>query len=131
VRSIDASRERPAPRNFDGVTIDGERVTGTFSRLTLVVAVKEDCQGCRQVLESGVGDFGEVATLLVSRTAGSESWWATTVHPLIIAPALLDALDIRWPPSYVLIDPVTQRVVTEGVVFGPEQVRREIEPFVV
>jgi hypothetical protein len=130
MHSFDVPRERPAPRAFAGVTPEGQSVSGVFSRLTLVVAVKENCEGCRQVLESGIGDFGEVATLMVSRTAGSESWWTTSVHPIVISPELMEALEIRWPPAYVLIDPETQKVVTEGVVFGPEQVRREIAAYV-
>jgi hypothetical protein len=42
---------------------------------------------------------------------------------------VLAALDIRWPPFYVLIDPASRRVVTEGVVFDAAQVARETARF--
>ena len=47
-------------------------------------------------------------------------------NDVLIAPALMKELDIRSAPFYVLIDPSSSRVVTEGVVFGPSQVAAEI-----
>jgi hypothetical protein len=37
---------------------------------------------------------------------------------------------VRWPPFYVLIDADAERVLVEGVVFGPGQVAEEIRSFV-
>lgn len=128
MRSIDAPRERESPRGYRGVDLGGEPVEGEFTENTLVVAIKEDCLGCRSVLESPVDAFG-VATLLVAARSSAEPWWMTTPHRLVVSAQLLDELDIRFPPSYVLIDPKRGRVISEGVVFAPEQVREEIARF--
>ena len=129
MRSIDAARERPAPRHFRGMSLAGELVQGDFDRTTLILAIKEDCLGCRSVLESPADAFGDVATLVVAARASTEPWWGATSHQLVVSDLLLQQLDVRWPPFYVLIDPVAERVVTEGVVFAPEQVREEIAPY--
>jgi hypothetical protein len=97
----------------------------------LVVAVKENCLGCRSVLESSSGAFGGVAVLIVADHASCEPWWTASLHSVVVSPSLLEDLDVRWPPFYVLVDPTTERVVTEGVVFGPEQVLQEIAPYLV
>ena len=125
-RSIDPPRERAAPRRYRGVDLAGQPVEGEFNDLTLVVAIKEDCVGCRSVLESPADAFGDVATLLVAARRSSESWWSPTNHRVIVSQELLADLDVRFPPFYVLIDPQRQRVISEGVVFGPEQVREEL-----
>lgn len=130
MRSIDAPRERPAPRAYRGRNLAGEAVQGDFVGLTLIVAIKEDCLGCRSVVESPRNVFGRVATLLVASRPSSEPWWMTTAHPLVVSEPLLEQLDVRSPPFYVLIDARRGWVLTEGVVFGPEQVREEIAAFV-
>jgi hypothetical protein len=129
VHSIDAPRPRPAPRTYRGLSLSGELVQGEFVRPTLVLAVKEDCLGCRSVLESPVDAFGDVATLVVAARPSTEPWWAASHHPLVVSELLLQQLDVRWPPFYVLIDAKNATVVTEGVVFGPGQVREEIAAF--
>lgn len=129
MRSIDAARERPAPRHFRGMRLNGELVQGDFDRLTLILAIKEDCLGCRSVLDAPTDAFGEVATMIVAARAAREPGWETTPHRLLVSELLLQQLDVRQPPVYVLIDPTERRVVTEGVIFGPEQVREEIAPF--
>ncbi len=131
MRSFDTTRDRPAPRRWRGVTLAGEVLEGEFVRPTLIVAVKADCLGCRSVLESPADALGDVDVLLVAREASGESWWAGSAHRVVVSPTLLDDLDVRWPPFYVLVDPRSQRVLTEGVVFAPEQVRGEIAAFVV
>lgn len=85
--------------------------------------------GCRSVIESSQDAFGDVAVLIVARTAPSEPEWSTSVHRVVVSESLLEQLDVRWPPFYVLVDPVVGRVVTEGVVFGPEQVHDDIARF--
>jgi hypothetical protein len=129
VRSIDAPRDRPAPRRFHATSLSGDAIESEFDRLSLVLAVKEDCMGCRSVIESSIDAFGDVAVVIVARTMPQEPWWSTSAHRVVVSESLLEQLDIRWPPFYVLIDPVAGRVVTEGVVFAPEQVREDIEPF--
>ena len=104
-------------------------MVGGFDTRTLVVAVKDDCLGCRSVLEAPLGAFGDVATLLVSSRPSADPSWRTTQHRLVISELLMDELDVRWPPFYVLIDPANEKVMSEGVVFGVEQVREEIAPF--
>ncbi len=130
MRSIDASRERDAPRRYRGVDVAGEPVEGEFTETTLVVAIKEDCLGCRSVLDAPVDAFG-VTTLLVAARPSAEPGWVTTRHRLVVSAQLLDELDVRFPPSYVLIDPERGRVIGEGVVFAPEQVREELARFLV
>ncbi len=126
MRSIDASRNRPAPRGYRGVTLDGQAVEEEFMTRTLVVAIKEDCLGCLSVVRAPADVFGDVATLLVAASASAESSWRDSAHRVVVSGQLLAALDVRWPPFYVLIDPEHGRVVCEGVVFSPEQVREEI-----
>ena len=129
MRSIDAPRDRPAPRQFRGLSLSGELVQGEFVVPTLVMAVKDDCLGCRNLLEAPVDAFGDVATLIVSARPSTEPWWASSLHLVVVSELLLQELDVRWPPFYVLIDPARAAVVTEGVVFGPEQVREEIAAY--
>ena len=131
MHSIDAPRERYAPRRYRGESLAGELVESELGSLTLIVAVKSDCHGCRSVLESARDAFGAVSTLVVARETSLEPWWATSRHPLVISPSLLDELEVRWPPFYVLVDPHDEKVVTEGVVFAPEQVREEIAAYLV
>ena len=130
MQSIDAPRERPAPSHYRGLSLKGDLVQGEFTRPTLVLAIKEDCLGCRSVLDAPRDAFGDVATLVVAARPSADPGWATTLHPLIVSELLLQQLDVRWPPFYVLIDPARGAVVTEGVVFGPEQVREEIAAYV-
>lgn len=129
MRSIDSPRERSAPRRYRGFDLGGEPVEGDFVGITLVVAIKEDCLGCRSVLESPTDVFGHVATLIVAARPSPEPWWTTTRHRVIVSEQLLRDLDVRFPPFYVLIDANRERVLTEGVVFGPEQVREELSAF--
>ena len=129
MRSIDTPRERHAPREYRGLNLAGELVQGQFDRLTLVFAIKEDCWGCRSVLQAPIDAFGSVATLVVAARPSAEPEWATSAHPLVVSELLLQQLDVRWPPFYVLIDPQREVVVTEGVVFGPAQVREAIADF--
>jgi hypothetical protein len=63
--------------------------------------------------------------VIVSATDDPDGEWAGSLQPVLVAPDVLAALDIRWPPFYVLIDPESRRVVTEGVVFDSAQVALE------
>jgi hypothetical protein len=92
--------------------------------MTLVVAVKPDCDGCRDFLRGDLREFPDVDVVIVS--AFSSDGWMDAANEVLIAPELMKELDIRSAPFYVLIDPLSLRVVTEGVVFGPSQVAAEI-----
>jgi hypothetical protein len=46
-----------------------------------------------------------------------------------LAPELMDALEIGSAPFFVALDGSPLTVVTEGVVFAPEQVARELSEF--
>ena len=131
MRSFDVARERPAPRAWSGHGLDGAVRGGEFTRRTLVVAVKSDCLGCRDVREAVPEDFAGCDVLFVARTSDGEPGWAASSHEVVVSPALLDELAVRWPPFYVLIDPSSDRVVTEGVVFSLDQLRDEVAPYLV
>jgi hypothetical protein len=97
--------------------------------LTLVVAIKQSCDGCRDFIFSELSELSDVPVLILSATGDDNGEWGDSLQQVIIAPQLLSDLDVRWPPFYVLIDPEQRLVVTEGVVFGPAQVAREIGSF--
>ena len=130
MRSFDATRDRRAPRQYRGMTLQGEVIQGDFVSPTLIVAVKEDCLGCRSVMQSPEGAFGDVEILIVAARPSAEAFWRTCAHRVVVSESLLRELDVRWPPFFVLIDPANETVLCEGVVFAPEQVRDEIAPFV-
>ncbi len=129
MRSFEGTRERRAPRRYRGTTLHGDVVEGEFTTRTLVLAVKDDCLGCESVVASSAQAFGEVATLVVAARPSADPAWATSAHQLLVSESLLADLDVRWPPFYVLVDPRDERVVCEGVVFAPAQVREEIAPY--
>ena len=130
MRSFDAPRVRRVPPRWSGRSLEGEPVSGEFSSLALVIALKDSCDGCRRVLDAPIGAFGDVEVLLVVRDVVAEDW-SSTAWRVVVAPELLSALDVRWPPFFALIDGRTQTLVSEGVVFDPVQVAEEIAPFLV
>ena len=95
---------------------------------TLIIAVKSNCDGCRALVESSLNELAIVEVIVVSADdIGYDEW--IIQQPIFIAPDVLTAFDIRWPPFYVVVDPLSASVVVEGVVFGPEQIAAEIAPF--
>ncbi len=129
MRSFDAPRRRAAPASFTAVTLDGVQRSHTFRGITLVVAVKTRCDGCRDFLNASLQEFAPLDLIIVSACGDDEGEWANAQHPVLIAPRLMEQLDIRWPPFYVVIDASTSEVVSEGIVFAPEQVADEIATF--
>ena len=127
--SFNHPRPRPAPSAFTGSSVSGEPVNYRFERLTLVVAIKPSCDGCRDFVFSPLDELRHVAIVLVSASAEVNGEWSGASRPIIVAPQLAATLDLRWPPCYVLVDPEAGHVVTEGVVFGPSQVALEIAPY--
>jgi hypothetical protein len=129
VSTFDPPRPRPAPVTVTGALLDGEPVTRTLEGLTLIVAIKQTCDGCRDFLRSPLDELHSVNVLFVSPTADLNAEWVDARHEIVVAPEVLVALGIRWPPFYVLVDATRQRIVTEGVVFAPSQVASEIGPY--
>jgi hypothetical protein len=101
----------------------------TLTGLTLLVVIKAHCDGCRAFLDADLGEFAGLDVVFVSGAEDTENEWTNPRRPVLIAPDVLLALDVRWPPFYVLIDPVAKVVRGEGVLFGPSQVAAEIAPF--
>jgi hypothetical protein len=97
--------------------------------LTLLVVIKTNCDGCRDFLFADLAAFAGVDVLFVCATDETNDEWKDAPRPVLIAPEALLALDVRWPPLYLLVDPVAGVVRTEGVLFGPSQVAAEIESF--
>lgn len=129
VSSFDPARERPAPTTFQGHSLDGEERTFVLTRITLVVAVKPHCDGCHAFIHGDVSALKGVDVLLVSALSSDDGEWDAAARDVVIAPQLLEELEIRSAPHYVVIDPATSRVVAEGVPFAPGQVASEIATF--
>jgi hypothetical protein len=127
-RSFDRPRDRAAPDSFIGHWSDGVDVTITLSDVTLVVAIKSHCDGCLEFINADLDQLS-VPVLVVSADEEEASEWRDARQPVFVSPDALRLLDVKWPPLYVLIDPVAGKVVTEGVLFGAEQVASEIAPF--
>jgi hypothetical protein len=125
--SFDAPRERVAPRELSGSTLNGMKWRRVLEGLTLVVAVKPQCDGCRDFIDSDLDELDDVDVVIVSAAFDDE--WHGARQRVVISPETLRELDIRSAPFYVLIDATRERVVSEGIVFAPAQVADEISPF--
>ena len=130
VHSFDRPRDRVAPTTLRGHWSKGDQGSIVLVGLTLIVAIKPQCDGCREFVTGALGELDGVNVVLVSSTDDDQGEWSESRRPVLVAPEALRELEVRWPPFYVLVDPTTARVLTEGVVFGPAQVAQEIEPFV-
>ncbi len=126
VHSFDRPRVRRAPVSASGRTLDGAPVQITFERPTLVVSVKASCDGCRDFIVGDLDELSRVAVVVLSASADGADEWGGAVRPVIVAPRLLDDLDVLSAPFYVLILPEGPNVVAEGSVFSPAQVAAEI-----
>ncbi|HVA71327.1 MAG TPA: hypothetical protein VNF08_08410 [Acidimicrobiales bacterium] len=127
-RSFDAFRVRPAPTVLHGRSLRGDDRFLALRRNTLVVAVKPDCDGCRDFVHGELRELAEVEVVVVSATTG-DAEWADAVQPILVAPELLHELGIRSAPFYVLIDSARSLIVAEGSIFSPAQVASEIASF--
>jgi hypothetical protein len=125
--SFDAPRERVAPRELSGRTLEGKEWRRVLEGLTLVVAVKPQCDGCRDFIDGDLDELDEVDVVIVSAALDDE--WRGARQGVVVSPETLSLLDIRSAPFYVLIDATRERVVSEGIVFEPAQVADEISPF--
>ena len=125
--SFDHPIDRAAPSSFIGSLPNGQLTTIVIDVPTLIVAIKPRCDGCRDFIHSPLTEFEGLRVVVVSATRATNGEWDDALQTVVVAPEFLSALDVRWPPCYVLVDPQTHRVVLEGVVFGPSQVAQEIE----
>lgn len=99
-----------------------------LSAVTLIVAIKSDCDGCKEFINADLSAL-RVPVLVISAADDVSSEWRDAPQPVFVSPEAFRLLDVRWPPFYVLIDPVQKRVVCEGVLFGVPQVAAEIGPY--
>jgi hypothetical protein len=127
-RSFDRPRDRVAPSSLRGHWPDGAEVTIELTDVTLVVAIKPHCDGCREFLHTDPDEL-DVPVVVVSAEEDEATEWRDARHPVFVSPETLRLLDVRWPPFYVLIDPHAGRVLTEGVLFGAEQMASEIATY--
>jgi hypothetical protein len=127
-RSFDSPRERSAPNALTGHWSNGAATTIPLSNVTLVVAIKSHCDGCREFINADLSEL-RVPIVVISATEDESSEWSDAKAPVFISPESFRALEVRSAPFYVLIDPVARRVVSEGVLFGPSQVAAEIAPY--
>lgn len=108
--------------------MSGEERILELSGITLVVAIKPDCDGCRDFVHGDLKELAGVHVIVICATNGGDEWDGAR-QEILMAPNLFDELDIRSAPFYVLIDPKSSRVLSEGVLFGPAQVAREIATY--
>lgn len=127
--SFDTPRDRVVPTSFEAWR-RGERVAVTFDQRTLVVAVKADCFGCRDFVQSDLGLLSGCDVRIISTDEDHAGEWRDAPNEVLrVELPVLKAYDIRWPPFYVLIDHESGQVLTEGVVFGESQVEEETRPW--
>lgn len=112
-----------------GQSLAGATVIRTFDEMTLIVAIKSSCDGCRDFVHAPLDELKNVSVIVLSATPDLHNEWIEAAQPVLIAPEFLAALHVDAPPFYVLVDPVAKRVVSEGVVFSPAQVAAEIAPY--
>ncbi|MGH9021390.1 MAG: hypothetical protein ACRDV0_10300 [Acidimicrobiales bacterium] len=124
--SFDSRAPRSAPASISGTTAAGEPVTVVFVRPTLVVAVKADCDGCRDFLAGAGADVEGVDQVVVASDASAIG---DSTLLAIVSPEAMRLLGLSWPPTYVLVDPRGPTVVAEGAVFSAAQVASEVAPF--
>jgi hypothetical protein len=127
-RSFDSPRERSAPDTLSGHWSNGAATSITLTGVTLVVAIKSQCDGCREFINADLSEL-RVPIVIISAADDESSEWSDTQQPVLVSPESFRMLDLRSAPFYVLIDPVAHRVVSEGVLFGASQVAAEIAPY--
>jgi hypothetical protein len=95
-----------------------------LEELTLLVIVKADCQACDELVAHDVNVFeGFDVWYLVHDEA---TFVSDAPRLLRVSSVTLEALDVRWPPAYLVVDPSSAEVIFEGVVFDAAQIVEEI-----
>jgi hypothetical protein len=118
-------RDLPAPQSWRLTDADGATVTYDVTKPVLVVAVKANCDGCRPFYRDELTGLENVDVVVVTREFAEE--FRDAVRPVYVAPELLDALVVRWPPLCVMVAADPARVVAEVVPFGVKHVVEELE----
>jgi len=120
------TRPRPVPSPWSLRDRDGVAHSFAVRAPTLLVAVKTDCDGCRPFYGATSAALEGLDVVVVTRDDPAHRDFAGSARPVYGAPGLLDELEVRWPPFFVLVAPDPPRVVVEGVAFAPEQVVAEM-----
>jgi hypothetical protein len=126
--SFDPPRDRPAPSELHGHSLSGEAIRLQLTGPTVIVAIKPDCDGCRDFIHGDLHELEHVDVIVVSAHTGGDDWIAARQR-VVVAPEFMKELDVLSPPSYLLIDPKVSRVLCEGVLFAPAQVASEIASY--
>jgi len=103
--SFDAPRRRPVPAHLAGEELrDGD----------VIVAVKNDCDGCETLLDSDLPSLTKRRVFFVARDAllGHDE--------VVVDPTFLDTADVKWPPFVIVVGGEPLEVVNECVPFGPQ-----------
>ncbi len=117
--SFDPPRRRRVPTRLRGGPGATEEITAT----TLVAVVKPGCDGCRAFTHGDLGPLAGLSVVLVSASASPE--WDDAARDVVVAPEWVEASGVRGAPHYVLVDG-SGVVLTEGVLFSPDQVAAEV-----
>ena len=125
LHSFDRSIGRPAPSALVGVDSVGAPVEIVFRRRTIVIAVKPNCDGCREFLGGSLSEFDGLDVVLVSATAMDDNATPRT-NPVVLATDWIKEFLMMAAPSYMVIDPAHGRVLIEGVAFSSPQIAAEI-----
>jgi hypothetical protein len=124
-RSFDAPRPRDVPRTVRATTLAGEAREVELAGPTLLVVVKPGCDGCRPFVLDELVELEGVPLVVLSPVAAPPDEWARARREILVAPEALAALEVRFPPVYLLVDPA-RGVLAEGTLFDPAQVAAEI-----
>ena len=127
--SSEPARRRPAPTSLSGHWLGGPAQVVTLRETTIIIAVKPDCYGCRDALNSGRRRIATLPVLFVGAGDVVDPEWVDGGASVFVSPDALRDLAITWPPFYVVVDPAFGEVVTEGVVFAIPQVEAEVTAF--
>jgi hypothetical protein len=128
VNSFDTPRDRSVPQTLRGRSLIGEEITVDLVGLTLIVAVKPNCDGCHDFIHGDLHELVNVHVIVVCATRGDQEW-DSALQTVVVAPEFMAELDLRSAPYYVLIDPASSRVLGEGALFSSAQVASEIASF--
>jgi hypothetical protein len=128
-RSFDQPRERRAPTALTGHWSNGTDAVISLTGPTLLVVIKANCDGCHDFLFADLNEFAGIDVFILSATDDTNGEWKEAPRPVFVAPEALLALDVKWPPIYLLVDPIAGVVRSEGVLFGPAQVAAEIASY--
>src|SRR5580692_9367791 len=86
VSSFDAPRVRPAPDTITGTSLGGTPISRPLVGLTLIVAVKQSCDGCRDFIFSGLNELTDVPVVILSATGDDNGEWSDARQEVLVAP---------------------------------------------